>query len=85
MDGAGHQLLAGAVLAVDEDAAVRGRRDGDLLAQLLDERALADDLLAALDALPQLAVLPLEAGVLEGARSTTSSVFSRESGFSMKS
>ena len=42
-------------------------RDRDLLAQLVDDAALADDLLAALHALPQLAMLLLEAGVLERA------------------
>ena len=38
VDGARHQLLAGAVLAVDQHAAVGRRGDGDLLAQLLDQR-----------------------------------------------
>src|SRR5260370_170117 len=33
VDGAGHQLLARAVLALDEHAPARGRRDRDLLAQ----------------------------------------------------
>src|SRR6266853_997842 len=64
VDGAGHQLLARAVLALDEHAPARGRRDRDLLAQVLDERALAHDLLAALELGPQVAVLPLELGGL---------------------
>ena len=41
VDGAGHQLLAGAVLAVDEHAPVGGRGDGDLLAQLVASSALS--------------------------------------------
>ena len=68
VDGARDQLLARAALAVDEDAPVGRRRDGDLLAQLLDEAALADDLLAALELLAQVAVLPLEPPVVERAR-----------------
>src|SRR6266849_4241362 len=66
VDGAGHQLLARAVLALDEHPAARGRRDRDLLTQVLDERALADDLLAPLELGAQVAVLALEPGVLEG-------------------
>src|SRR5258706_5349594 len=63
---AGHQLLAGAVLALDEHPAARGRGHRDLLAQVLDQRALADDLLAPLELGAQVAVLALEPGVLEG-------------------
>src|SRR5207342_897209 len=48
VDGARDQLLAGAALAVDEDAAGGRRRDRDLLAKLFDHGALADDLLTAL-------------------------------------
>ncbi len=65
MDGPRDQLLAGAVLAEDEDAAVGRGRGGDLAAELHDHGAGADDLVRPLDALAELPVLPLEARVLE--------------------
>src|SRR6202795_1159296 len=67
VDGARDQLLARAALAVDQDTPRCRRRDRDLLAHLLDDGALADDLLAALHALPQLAMLLLQACMLERA------------------
>ena len=50
VDGSRHQLLAGAVLAVDQDAAVGRSGHGDLLAELPDRVALADHRLVAIDA-----------------------------------
>jgi len=67
VDGARHQLLPGAVLADDEDAAVGGRGRRDLPPQLDDRRARADDLVGALDPFPELPVLSLQPGVLQGA------------------
>ena len=54
------QLLAGAVLAVDQHAAVGRRRHRHLLAQLPHGVALADHRLVAIDARPQRAVLGFE-------------------------
>ena len=79
VDGAGHQLLAGAVLAVDEHAAARGRRDRDLLAQLLDERGSGRRSPGRARAgLAQVAVLPLEPGVVEGAARDEQGLLERE-------
>ena len=64
---------------------LEGAAIGDLLAQVLDQRALADDLLAALDLRPQGCGSPARGGRARGPGSTTRSVFSSESGFSMKS
>ena len=55
MDGVGDQLLAGAVLALDEDVGLAGRHALDQLEQLLHLLALADDVLklvAVLQLLP---------------------------------
>ena len=57
------QLLAGAVLAVDQHAAVGRRRHRDLLAQLAHRVALADHRLVPVDAGAQRAVLRLEAAL----------------------
>jgi hypothetical protein len=54
VNGPRDQLLARAVLAEDQDAAVRRRRRGDLAAELDDGGAGADDLVSALDALAEL-------------------------------
>ena len=43
MDGAGDEFLAGARLAVDEDAAVGGRHEANLLAQRLEGHAFAGE------------------------------------------
>ena len=67
VDRARHQLLAAAVLAVDQHAAVGRRGGGDLLAQRPDRRALADDLGALIETRAQGRVLALEPRVLEGA------------------
>ena len=87
VDGAGHQLLAGAVLAVDEHAAVaRARR-----CAICWRRAVASAALSPTISWPrsswaaQRAVLALEPARARGRGSTVSSVFSSESGFSMKS
>ena len=61
MDGAGHELLAGAVLAVDQDAAVARRGHRDLLAQLSHRLALADHRAGAIDLRAQRPILVLEA------------------------
>ena len=55
-----HELLAGAVLAGDQHAAVGRRRHRDLLAQLLHGDALADDGERPIDARAQRAVLDFE-------------------------
>ena len=62
MNGARDQLLAGAVLAENQHAAVGRRRQRDLLAQVLHRRALAHHrvLLLAIDLGAQHAVLGLE-------------------------
>ena len=60
VDRARDQLLAGAVLAVDQHAAVGRRGHRDLLAQLPHRVALADHRLRAIDARAQRAVLRLE-------------------------
>ena len=60
------QLLAGAVLAEDEHAAVGRRRHRDLLAQLRHRHALADHRQAAVDAGAQVAVLGLEMPLAQG-------------------
>ena len=43
VDGARDELLAGAGFAIDEDAAVGGRHEPDLLAQRLDRHAFAGE------------------------------------------
>ena len=60
VDRARDELLAGAVLAVDEHAAVGRRRHRHLLAQLAHRVALAHHRLVAIDAGAQRAVLGLE-------------------------
>ena len=55
-----HHLLAGAVLAEDEDPAVGRRRQQHLFAQVLHHRAVADQRVAAVDLGAQVAVLGLE-------------------------
>ncbi len=59
------QLLAGAVLAVNQHAAVGRRRHRDLLAQLPHRVALAHHRLRAIDARPKRLVLGLEAPLAE--------------------
>ena len=49
-----HQLLAGAVLSEDENPPVGGRRDFDLLSQLADRTAVADQCCALVQLLAQL-------------------------------
>ena len=66
MDGAGHQLLAGAVLAGDEDARVGGRHALHPLQQLPDGEALPHDLVAPLHLAAQADVLGEEAALVEG-------------------
>jgi hypothetical protein len=61
-----HQLLAGAVFAMDENPAVGGRRHRDLLQQLAEHVALPHHRLAAIDRRAQLAVLDLEAALPDG-------------------
>src|SRR5207245_3493069 len=65
VDSPGDELLAAAVLAVDQHAAVGGRRGRDLIAERADRRALADDLGPLLEARAERRVLPLEARMLE--------------------
>ena len=60
VDAARDQLLAGAVLAVDQHAAVGRRGHRDLLAQLAHGVALADHHQPPIDGGPQRAVLGLE-------------------------
>src|SRR5205823_11186305 len=78
VDGARHQLLAAAVLAVDQHAA-GGRRGGrDLLAEHPDRGALADDLGPLLEARAERRVLALEPGVLEGAADRDQDLLERQ-------
>src|SRR5713101_155162 len=64
-----HQLLARAALAIDEDAAVGGSGDGDLLAQRLHGHAVAVNLVALPQFRPEglvfLSKLPLLHGVAD--------------------
>src|SRR5262245_8812686 len=53
---ASNKFLSRAALAVDQDAAVRGSDNGDLLAEGLDGNALADDIEAFLELMPQYVV-----------------------------
>ena len=78
VDGARHQLLAAAVLAVDQHAPGGGRGGRDLLAQRPDRRALADDLGALLEARAQRRVLLLEPRVLEGAADRDQDLLERQ-------
>src|SRR5262245_7085977 len=73
-----YQLLAAAVLAVDQHAAGGGRGGRDLLAQRPDRRALADDLGALLEARAERGVLALEPGVLEGAADRDQDLLERQ-------
>ena len=61
-----HHLLAGAVLAEDEDPAVGRCRQQHLLAQVLHHRAVADQGVAAVDLGAQVAVLGLERPLAHG-------------------
>src|ERR1700689_817073 len=65
MDGPGDELLAGAVLSRDEYARRRRRHALDLVDQGPDDVRLADDLVARLDGLTQLAFLLEHLHVLE--------------------
>jgi len=66
VDAARHQFLAGAVLAVNQHAAVGRRSHRDLLAQLLHDVALADHGEAAIDVCAQRAVLRLQPPLADG-------------------
>src|SRR2546422_829787 len=81
VDGPRPQLLAAAVLAVDQHAPVRRRRRGDLLAELPDGRAVADDLRALLVPLAEGGVLALEAGVVGRAGGGEQRLLERERRF----
>ncbi len=72
------QLLAGAVLAEDEHAAVGRRRQRDLLAQLAHHRALAHHHVAAIDLGPQVAVLGLEHPLAQGVADDQHGLVERE-------
>jgi hypothetical protein len=65
VDAARHHLLARAVLAEDEHAAVRGRRGADLLAQARERRALPEEDRPG-DRFAQGAVALLEAALPQG-------------------
>ena len=65
VDGARHQLLAGPFSPWISTRPLVGAAMRDLLAQLLDDPALADDPLTALELLAQVTVLALEAAVVE--------------------
>ena len=82
---AGHQLLAGAVLAVDQHSAVGRRRHRDLLAQLLHRVALADHCQPSIHVRSQRPVLGFEPALAHRVADHQSTVFSSESGFSTKS
>src|SRR5262249_23926146 len=68
VDRARHQLLAAAILALDQHAAGGGGGHGDLLAQRAHHRALSDDRLALGQTLAQRGVLAREPRVLETTR-----------------
>jgi hypothetical protein len=78
VNGARDQLLAAAVLAVDQHAPVGGRGGRDLLAKHAHRGALADDLGALLEARAQRGVLALEARVLERAADRDQDLLERE-------
>jgi hypothetical protein len=86
MNGARDQFLAGAALAENQHAAVGRRRQRHMLAQFGHRRALAHHrvLLLAIDLGAQDAVLRSRSRCRSALR-TTSTVFSSDSGFSMKS
>src|SRR5580704_920773 len=60
------ELLAGAAFAVDEDAPVRRRGDGNLLTQSFHRHAVADYLVPAAQLTPQQLVLFFQAPLLNG-------------------
>ena len=78
MDGARDQLLAGAVLAVDQHAAVRRRGHLDLLAQLAHREALAHHHVLPIDARAQRAVLGLEIALAQRVANDQHGLFERE-------
>ena len=78
VDGTRHQLLAAAVLAVDQHATARRRRRRDLFAKQMHDGGLADDLGALGEPRAQGGVLALEPGVLERARHREERLFQRE-------
>jgi hypothetical protein len=78
MNAAGHQLLAGAVLAVYEDAAVARRGLGNLRPEALDRRALAHHDPAVLDLLLESPVLRFEALAAESVPHHEQRLFERK-------
>src|SRR5579859_2157286 len=61
-----NEFLAGAALAVNEDATVGGSSDGNLLAQRLHRDAVADDLIAMAELAAKQLIFFLEAALLNG-------------------
>ena len=78
VDRARHQLLAGAVLAGDQDAPRAGGGEGDPAAQLDDHRVLADDLDRGFGLAQQLAVLARQPALLEGVAQHQQGLLERE-------
>ena len=78
MDPARHELLARAVLAVDQHAAVRRRRRRHLVAQLAHRGALADHRLGPIDSRPQIAVLRLEPALAQRVADDEHGLFQRQ-------
>ena len=78
MDAARDQLLAGAVLAEDQHAAVGRRRHRDLLAQLRHHVALADHREPPVDVRAQRPVLRLEPPLPDGVADDQHGLFERE-------
>ena len=78
VDAARDELLAGAVLAVDQHAAVGRRRHRDLLAQLRHHVALADHRQPAIDVRAQRAVLRLEPALPHGVADDQDRLLERE-------
>ena len=72
------EFLAGAAFAVDQNAAVGGSGDGDLLAQRLHGNAVADDLIAVAEFGAQGLVFFFEAALLHGVADQDNNFFQAE-------
>ena len=78
MQGAGDEFFASAALSVDQDAAVGGGGDSDLLAQRFDGNAFANDLVC--DGLVRCAelIFILQAALLHGVADENDNLFERK-------
>src|SRR6202451_243489 len=78
VERAGDEFLAGAAFAEDQDAAVRRRGDGDLLAQRFHRNAFTDDLIAMAQLATQELIFFLQAALLDGVADEHDDFFERE-------